>query len=84
MTGHAEFKAFSFFSESIKKWRDLNLSANFVEFDQHVLPFSESLPQVLHHQGKIMSLLEEYIGKQDPLALHSLLEYAMKLSSSYF
>jgi len=71
------FKAFSFFSESVKKWKDLNLSATFTEFYGKVLPLSESLPQVIHHQETIMSLLEEFIARQDPLALHSLLEYVV-------
>jgi len=65
---------FSYFSESVTKWRDLNLSATFTEFYRSVVPVSESLPQVIHHQDKIMSLLEEYISRQDALALASLLE----------
>ena len=65
---------FSFFSESVKKWRDLNLSATFTEFYRRVLPVSESLPQVVYHQEAIMTLLEEYIARQDELALISLLE----------
>jgi U3 small nucleolar RNA-associated protein 20 len=66
---------FSFFSESVRKWRDLNLSATFTEFNRRVVPLSESLPQVIHHQEAIMALLEEYIARQDELALISLLEY---------
>ena len=73
-------KVFSCFGESVKKWRDLNLSATFTEFYGAVLPVSESLPQVIHHQDKIMSLLEEYISRQDALALVSLLEYFHRLS----
>lgn len=72
----SDSQVFSFFSESMKKWKDLNLSATFTEFYRNVLPISESLPQVIHHQEKIMSLLEEYISRQDPLASHSLLEYS--------
>jgi hypothetical protein len=51
------------------------MSATFTEFYRRVLPLSESLPQVVHHQESIMSLLEEYISRQDSLAQHSLLEY---------
>jgi len=61
----------------VKKWRDLNLSATFTEFYSKVLPLSESLPQVIHHQDKIMTLLEDYINKHDPLSLHSLLEHIL-------
>jgi len=46
----------------------------FTEFYWRVLPLSESLPQVVHHQDTIMDLLEEYISKQDELSLISLLE----------
>ena len=59
----------------MKKWRDLNLSATFTEFLKKVLPLSESLPQVVHHQEAIMALLEEYVARQDELSLISLLEY---------
>jgi U3 small nucleolar RNA-associated protein 20 len=40
-----------------------------------VFPLSESLPQVIYHQERIMSLLEEFINRQDELSVHSLLEY---------
>jgi hypothetical protein len=66
---------YSYFSESVKKWKDLNLSATFTEFYREVAPVSESLPQVIHHQERIMSLLEKYIHQQDPLSLSSLFEY---------
>ena len=59
----------------MRKWRDLNLSATFTEFNRKVVPLSESLPQVIHHQEAIMALLEEYIARQDEFALISLLEY---------
>jgi len=55
----------------VKKWRDLNLSATFTEFLKKVLPLSESLPQVVHHQDAIMALLEEYVARQDELSLIS-------------
>ena len=51
------------------------MSATFTEFLKKVVPLSESLPQVVHHQDAIMALLEEYVAKQDELSLISLLEY---------
>ena len=69
-------KVFSYLTESVNKWKDLNLSATFTEFHRQISPLSESLPQVIHHQDKIMVLLEEYIQRQDALALVSLLEYS--------
>ena len=51
------------------------MSATFTEFLKKVLPLSESLPQVVHHQDAIMALLEEYVARQDELSLISLLEY---------
>lgn len=74
-----EAQVYSYFSESVKKWRDLNLSATFTEFYEQVFPVSESLPQVIHHQEKIMLLLEKYISRQDSLALSSLFEYLCDL-----
>jgi U3 small nucleolar RNA-associated protein 20 len=58
----------------VRKWRDLNLSATFTQFYYAVVHLAESLPQVIHHQDKIVLLLEEYIARQDPLAMASLLE----------
>lgn len=66
--------ATSYFQTGLQKWNELNMSKCFVAFKQQVLPLCESLAQILHHETRIMDLLEEYIGKQDKEGLEPLLD----------
>lgn len=63
----------SHFRASLDHWVDMNLSENFTEFASHVGPLSESLPQILYHEAKIMALLVEYIEKRDQFSMEPLL-----------
>lgn len=63
----------SCFRNSLEHWIDMNLSTNFKEFARTVDPLSESLPQILHHEDRIMGLLIEYIDKRDEVSLEPLL-----------
>ncbi|KAK2740295.1 U3 snoRNP protein [Myotisia sp. PD_48] len=63
----------SYFRASLEHWMELNLSENFTQFTQKVLRLCESLPQLLHHQDKIVKLLMDYISKKDELCLEPLL-----------
>ncbi|KAF2487331.1 armadillo-type protein [Neohortaea acidophila] len=63
----------TYFGRSLEEWRDLNLSQNFSAFVKEVAPLSDSLPGVLHNEGKIMDLLMAYIEKGDGLSLEPLL-----------
>ncbi|TKX21729.1 hypothetical protein C1H76_6225 [Elsinoe australis] len=47
----------SYFATALREWLDVNLSAHFTEFAEEVLPLSESLPMVLHHEEAIFELL---------------------------
>ncbi|OCK85173.1 HEAT repeat protein-like protein, partial [Lepidopterella palustris CBS 459.81] len=64
---------FSYFHTSLFEWRDRNLSENFTHFARHVAPLCESLPQILHHDDRILELLVEYIEKRDIMSLEPLL-----------
>ena len=64
----------SYFGSSLSEWKDLNLSANFTAFAAAASPLSDSLPQVLHHEERIMELLMEYIKKEDAVSLEPLLD----------
>jgi U3 small nucleolar RNA-associated protein 20 len=63
----------SHFRASLDHWDDMNLSENFSDFSRRVGPLSESLPQILYHEEKIMALLVEYIEKKDQLSMEPLL-----------
>ncbi|KAF1963244.1 hypothetical protein CC80DRAFT_432608 [Byssothecium circinans] len=56
---------FSYFRESLAEWRELNLSDHFSRFARQASPLCASLPQVLHHSGRLLELLVEYIEKGD-------------------
>jgi U3 small nucleolar RNA-associated protein 20 len=63
----------SYFRTALDQYAELNLSENFAEFSQEVLPLSESLPQLIHFQDSILELLVKYIEKRDALSLEHLL-----------
>ncbi|KAK2790744.1 U3 snoRNP protein [Onygenales sp. PD_10] len=63
----------TYFRASLEHWMELNLSENFTQFSQRVNRLCESLPQILHHEDRIMGLLVEYIGKKDELSMEPLL-----------
>ncbi|OAQ99730.1 hypothetical protein LLEC1_07139 [Akanthomyces lecanii] len=66
--------ATSYFKTALQKWNELNIGRCFVSFKQKVLPLSESLPQILHFETRIMDLLEEHIAMQDKDGLEPLLD----------
>lgn len=64
----------SYFCSGLQKWSELNISKVFVAFKQEVRPLSESLPQILHFESRIMELLAKHISTQDKEALEPLLD----------
>ena len=70
----------SYFRNGLEKWADLNISKAFVSFRREVLPLSESLPQILHFEHRIVDLLASYIEKQDKESLEPLLDLLTALS----
>ncbi|EER41666.1 HEAT repeat protein [Histoplasma capsulatum H143] len=63
----------TYFRASLEHWMELNLSENFTQFSQRVNRLCESLPQILHHEDRIMGLLAEYIAKGDEMSMEPLL-----------
>ena len=57
-------------------WRDINLTADFVQLARKVDPYSQSLAHVLHHTKDIVDSIVEVIGneKTSPLALEPILK----------
>ncbi|TWU74535.1 U3 snoRNP protein [Metarhizium rileyi] len=66
--------ATSYFQNGLQKWGELNISKPFSFFKRDVLPLSESLPQILHFEDKIMGYLVQYISLNDKDALEPLLD----------
>ncbi|PKS06482.1 hypothetical protein jhhlp_007230 [Lomentospora prolificans] len=64
----------SYFNNGLQRWNELNISKNFVSFKREVLPLSESLPQILHFEERIMQLLIRHISEQDKESLEPLLD----------
>lgn len=64
----------SYFQTGLQKWGELNISKPFSFFKRDVWQISETLPQILHFQDKIMGHLVEYISLQDKDALEPLLD----------
>ncbi|KAI9840724.1 MAG: U3 snoRNP protein [Sclerophora amabilis] len=68
-----ESVASSYFKASLDEWKELNVSGNFTDFVREVSLLSDSLPQILHFQDRIVSLLIKYIERRDTLSLEPLL-----------
>jgi len=64
----------SFLKEALDRWKDTNLSENFSNFVREVQPICGSLPQMIHHQQRVMSIITSYIEKRDDLSLEPLLD----------
>ncbi|QDS71851.1 hypothetical protein FKW77_009958 [Venturia effusa] len=70
----------SHFRNALEKWRDTNLSEDFTNFSREVGSLCDNLPQVLHHQDKILHLLLEYIEKGNTVAVEPLLDLVARLA----
>lgn len=64
----------SYLRNGLEKWAELNLSKGFSAFKRELQPLCDSLPQILHFEGRIMDLLEKYISEQDSESLEPLLD----------
>ncbi|KAI1814376.1 armadillo-type protein [Poronia punctata] len=64
----------SYLRNGLERWAELNLSKNFTSFKRELSPLCDSLPQILHFEGRIMDLLEKYISEQDLESLEPLLD----------
>ncbi|KAI9697124.1 MAG: U3 snoRNP protein [Bogoriella megaspora] len=70
----------SYFRAQLLEWQEKNLTETFTRFLRDVLPFCESLPQILHHQDRILDVLVTYIEKEDELSLEPLLDLVSHLA----
>ncbi|KAF2420756.1 hypothetical protein EJ08DRAFT_738486 [Tothia fuscella] len=70
----------SHFRTALERWREINQSDDFAQFSKKVDSLCDSLPQVLHHQQKIIDLLLEYIAKGTTVAAEPLLDLVPRLA----
>lgn len=68
------FPSTSYFRNALDEWVDRNLSEDFTEFTRQVLSLCDSLPQILHHEQKIIDLLLGYIKNGNTVSLEPLLD----------
>ena len=71
---------FSHFKDTLDRWKDTNASANFTALAWGVAKQSETLPQVLHHQGGIFDTLNKHLQQCDALSAEPLLELLSSLA----
>lgn len=64
----------SHFLAVLEHWKEVNLSGDFSAFLRVVEPLSQTLPQILHHQGTIFETLKSHIDRADVNSLQPLLE----------
>ena len=70
----------SYFKTGLVHWKDVNLSGNYTAFAKEVESLCDSLPQILHHQQKLMDTLAYYLQKNDALSLEPLLNLLSHLA----
>ncbi|KAI0200266.1 armadillo-type protein [Astrocystis sublimbata] len=64
----------SYLRNGLDNWAELNLSKRFTLFKRELAPLCDSLPQILHFEGRIMDLLEKNISANDVESLEPLLD----------
>jgi len=64
----------SYFRNGLQRWSELNIAKEFVAFKQATLPISDSLPQILHHEKRIMKLFVKHISEHEKESLEPLLD----------
>jgi len=70
----------SHFRIALEKWRETNLSEDFTQFSREVGSLCDNLPQVLHHQDRIVDLLLEYIERGKTVSVEPLLDLVPRLA----
>jgi U3 small nucleolar RNA-associated protein 20 len=70
----------SCFVDGLKKWRDLNSTADFTKFCLQASHLVQTFPQVVHHQDALLSLLKESLSSAADLALQPLLDLTVQLA----
>ena len=79
---------YSHFAESVAKWKDLDLSADYVRFRKEVSGMCKNYKMVMHYRSDLLDALKRHLQKQNTLALPALLELlvaiCVDLSSDFY
>jgi U3 small nucleolar RNA-associated protein 20 len=70
----------SYFRVALEKWNESNQSENYTAFSRTVDNISDSLPQILHHEDQIISLLVQSIKSGSVVSLEPLLDLVAQLA----
>jgi U3 small nucleolar RNA-associated protein 20 len=70
----------TFFGEALVKWNELNCTRNFVDFRKEIVGQIQSLNQLIHHQDKIVEVLQRHLAIKDSLASDALLDLVVQLA----
>ena len=70
----------TFFRDALEHWSDRNLTAEFVAFQRQVFNKVQTLPQLLHHLGEIVSTIIEHLSSESRQASEPLLSLTATLA----
>ncbi|KAM8974068.1 small subunit processome component 20 homolog isoform 2-T2 [Pelodytes ibericus] len=70
----------TYFYEGLQKWRDLNLTQNFVTFSREVCNKCQSFHQLVYHQNAIVQSLKTHLQVKNSLAYQPLLDLVVQLA----
>ncbi|XP_051784418.1 small subunit processome component 20 homolog isoform X1 [Erpetoichthys calabaricus] len=79
-TGSYSEEVETYFFESLKKWRDLNLTEHFVTFFREVVTKCQSFNQLVFHQNAIVESLKTHLQVKRSLAYQPLLDLVVQLA----
>jgi hypothetical protein len=70
----------SFFQEKLVEWRELNAAHDWLECYKEVQPLCSTLPQLVHHQERILDSLLSRVRMECVLSLEPLMDLLVHLS----
>ncbi|XP_063786087.1 small subunit processome component 20 homolog [Pseudophryne corroboree] len=70
----------TYFYEGLQKWRDLNLTQNFVTFYREVSSKCQSFHLLVYHQNSIVESLKNHLQVKNSLAYQPLLDLVVQLA----
>eukprot|EP00047_Mylnosiga_fluctuans_P015284 m.44907 g.44907 ORF g.44907 m.44907 type:complete len:2742 (-) comp5850_c0_seq1:279-8504(-) len=70
----------SFFQEGLNKWRELNCSADYTEFQKAVAGKGASLSILVLHQNEVVDLLLKFLARPSSLGLEPILDLVAQLA----
>ncbi|XP_061213380.1 small subunit processome component 20 homolog [Neopsephotus bourkii] len=79
-TGSYAEEVETYFSEGLRKWRELNLTQHFVQFYSEVANKCQSFNQLVYYQSAIVQSLKTHLQVEGSLAYQPLLDLVVQLA----